>query len=122
MCPPFACKSRSSGGPYCPGNYERFLNIELTRDHNITSGKVYNDAIQNERRGDYLGKTVQIIPHVTDVIQKRLAKAARVCVDGRYVLPVLSQPLSRHAVAILFLNWHNVHHSANTLLSWLPAR
>ncbi len=39
---------------------QRFLDIELTRDHNITSGKVYNDAIQNERRGDYLGKTVQV--------------------------------------------------------------
>jgi len=44
------------------GNYERFLDIELTREHNITTGKVYQTVIEKERRGDYLGKTVQIIP------------------------------------------------------------
>ncbi len=46
------------------GNYERFLNCNLTRDHNITTGKVYLRVIEKERRGDYLGKTVQVIPHV----------------------------------------------------------
>jgi hypothetical protein len=51
------------------GNYERFLNIRLTRDHNITTGKVNNQDNRRERRGDYLGKTVQVVPHVTDAIQ-----------------------------------------------------
>src|SRR5256712_4904697 len=48
------------------GNYERFLDVNLTGDHNITTGKVYRAVIEKERRGDYLGRTVQIIPHITD--------------------------------------------------------
>lgn len=51
------------------GNYERFLNINLTKDSNITTGKIYSKVIEAERRGDYLGKTVQVIPHVTDAVQ-----------------------------------------------------
>ena len=51
------------------GNYERFLDVKLTRDNNITTGKVYKRVIEKERRGDYLGKTVQIIPHATNEIQ-----------------------------------------------------
>ena len=54
------------------GNYERFLDVNLTGDHNITTGKVYRAVIDKERRGDYLGKTVQIIPHVTDEIKALL--------------------------------------------------
>ena len=52
------------------GNYERFLDITLGKDNNITTGKVYKAIIENERRGQYLGKTVQVVPHVTDFIQK----------------------------------------------------
>ncbi len=51
------------------GNYERFLGVNLTTDHNITTGKVYRKVIEKERRGDYLGDTVQIIPHITDDIK-----------------------------------------------------
>lgn len=54
------------------GNYERFINLSMTRDHNITTGKVYSTVIEKERRGDYLGKTVQIIPHATDEIKRRI--------------------------------------------------
>ena len=54
------------------GNYERFLNVNLTRDHNITTGKVYQRVIEKERRGDYLGKTVQVIPHVIDEIKEEI--------------------------------------------------
>src|SRR2546426_460078 len=54
------------------GNYERFLDVNLTGDHNITTGKVYRAVIEKERRGDYLGRTVQIIPHVTDEIKTQL--------------------------------------------------
>ncbi len=58
------------------GNYERFLDIDMTFDHNVTTGKVYRDVIENEREGEYLGKTVQIIPHVTDDIKRRVRETA----------------------------------------------
>ena len=54
------------------GHYERFTNCVLTRSNNLTSGQVYETVILKERRGDYLGKTVQVIPHVTDVIKDRI--------------------------------------------------
>lgn len=64
------------------GNYERFLNIELTSDHNITTGKIYRTVILKERRGDYLGKTVQVVPHITTEIQDWLERVARVPTDA----------------------------------------
>lgn len=54
------------------GNYERFIDVSLTTDHNITTGKVYRTVIEKERRGDYLGNTVQIIPHITDEIKREI--------------------------------------------------
>ena len=54
------------------GHYERFTNVETTRDNNITTGRIYQNVIQKERRGDYLGKTVQIIPHITDEIKRNV--------------------------------------------------
>ena len=59
------------------GNYERFMDLHLIRDHNITTGKVYGTVIENERHGRYLGKTVQIIPHITDEIKRRITSVAR---------------------------------------------
>ena len=50
------------------GNYERYLSIRLCGKNNITTGKIYSHVIAKERRGDYLGKTVQIVPHVTNAI------------------------------------------------------
>ncbi|XP_062216809.1 uncharacterized protein LOC133916924 [Phragmites australis] len=64
------------------GNYERFLDIKLTRDNNITTGKIYQVAINKERRGDYLGKTVQVVPHITDEIQDWIERVAMNPVDG----------------------------------------
>ncbi|MDG6250815.1 glutamine hydrolyzing CTP synthase [Methanocalculus sp.] len=58
------------------GNYERFMDIELTSDHNITTGKIYRTVIDKERHGDYLGETVQIIPHITDMIKCLIRSAA----------------------------------------------
>ncbi|GAA0226928.1 glutamine hydrolyzing CTP synthase [Haladaptatus pallidirubidus] len=58
------------------GNYERFLDIDMTFDHNVTTGKAYKHVIEKERAGDYLGKTVQIIPHITDEIKRRIREAA----------------------------------------------
>ncbi|MFP6581657.1 MAG: CTP synthase [Candidatus Hydrogenedentota bacterium] len=54
------------------GHYERFTNAKLSQKSNITTGSVYNSVIQKERRGEYLGKTVQVIPHVTDEIKARI--------------------------------------------------
>ena len=54
------------------GHYERFIHCELSRLNNLTSGKVFERVLEKERRGDYLGKTVQYIPHVTDEIKQRL--------------------------------------------------
>jgi len=58
------------------GNYERFLGTDMTFDHNVTTGKTYQHVIERERAGDYLGKTVQIIPHITDDIKRRIREAA----------------------------------------------
>ncbi|KAF6808594.1 ctp synthase [Colletotrichum plurivorum] len=63
------------------GNYERYLNIRLTGEHNITTGKVYRHVIEKERRGDYLGKTVQVVPHVTDAIQDWIERVAKIPTD-----------------------------------------
>ena len=52
------------------GHYERFTDVSATKFDNITSGKIYQDIIQKERKGDYLGGTVQVIPHVTDAIKE----------------------------------------------------
>jgi len=59
------------------GHYERFTQAKLTRDNNITTGKVYLSVIRKERRGDYLGKTVQVIPHVTDEIKEGILKVCK---------------------------------------------
>jgi len=59
------------------GHYERFLNIQTSRDHNVTTGKIYQHIIQQERAGAYLGKTVQVIPHVTDEIKRRFTLLAQ---------------------------------------------
>ncbi len=59
------------------GNYERFMGLKLTRDHNITTGKVYKSVIEKERHGDYLGKTVQIVPHITNEIKNWIVNVSR---------------------------------------------
>ena len=59
------------------GHYERFLDVNLSKDNNITTGKIYLEVITKERRGDYLGQTVQIIPHVTDEIKSKIRDIAR---------------------------------------------
>ena len=59
------------------GHYERFLDINIPKNHNITTGQVYRAVIEKERKGKYLGKTVQPIPHVTDEIKKRIRAPAR---------------------------------------------
>jgi CTP synthase len=63
------------------GHYERFLDINMSRANNCTTGQIYNEVIMRERRGDYLGATVQVIPHITDEIKRRITGLAT---GGRY--------------------------------------
>ncbi|NYT17800.1 MAG: CTP synthase, partial [Methanomicrobiales archaeon] len=64
------------------GNYERFLDIDLTSDHNITTGKIYRSVIEKERKGEYLGETVQIIPHITEEIKSCIRAVAHDATAG----------------------------------------
>lgn len=69
------------------GNYERFLSVSLTCDSNLTTGKVYQTVIEKERVGDYLGKTVQVVPHISDAIQEQILRVANTPVksaDDKY--------------------------------------
>jgi CTP synthase len=61
------------------GHYERFTSLTLSRENNFTSGKVYLQVIENEREGKYLGKTVQVVPHITDEIKRRIRLASEKC-------------------------------------------
>ncbi|MBL8829020.1 MAG: CTP synthase [Planctomycetaceae bacterium] len=80
------------------GHYERFTNSKLTRDSNYTTGKIYQSVINKERRGEFLGKTVQVIPHITNEIKECIAKLATDDVDiviteiGGTVGDIESQP------------------------------
>lgn len=59
------------------GHYERFMDINLTTDSSVTTGKIYMEVLKKERRGDYLGGTIQVIPHITNEIKKRITEAAQ---------------------------------------------
>ncbi|KAK6461585.1 CTP synthase [Scheffersomyces coipomensis] len=69
------------------GNYERYLNVTLTKNHNITTGKIYSHVIERERNGDYLGKTVQVVPHITGAIQDWIERVAKIPVDDTGLEP-----------------------------------
>ena len=68
------------------GHYERFLNVPTSQANNVTTGLVYQSVINKERKGEYLGKTVQVIPHITDEIKKRILILGQ---TGRYMLLLL---------------------------------
>lgn len=59
------------------GHYERFVGIELSKYNNVTTGQIYSTVIEKERKGEYLGKTIQVVPHITEEIQSRIRKVAR---------------------------------------------
>lgn len=107
------------------GHYERFTNARLTKDNNITAGKIYYSVITKERRGDYLGKTVQIIPHITDEIKGSIKKVAReqdvdvVIVEiGGTVGDIESLPFLE---AIRQLRWEmGEHYAINIHVTLLP--
>ena len=58
------------------GHYERFIDINLNKYSNVTTGKIYSEVLRKERRGEYLGATVQVIPHITDALKEKI-KACR---------------------------------------------
>jgi CTP synthase len=66
------------------GHYERFVRTTMHQRNNFTSGRIYSDVISKERRGDYLGGTVQVIPHITDEIKRRVLE----CAEGLDILMV----------------------------------
>ena len=69
------------------GNYERYLSVKLTRENNITTGKIYLDVINKERQGKYLGRTVQVVPHVTDAICEWIERVSRIPIDDTKETP-----------------------------------
>ncbi|NLE64534.1 MAG: CTP synthase [Elusimicrobia bacterium] len=107
------------------GHYERFTNGIFTKDNNVTAGKIYYSVITKERKGDYLGKTVQIIPHITDEIQHCIKKVAKnhdvdvVIVEiGGTVGDIESLPFLE---AIRQLRWEmGEHYAINIHVTLLP--
>ena len=73
------------------GHYERFLNVDLSAEANVTTGKVYSSVIAKERRGDYLGDTVQVIPHITNEIKESMLAMGGVDEQGRTVDVVIHE-------------------------------
>ena len=63
------------------GHYERFIDVDLTRKNTTSSGRVYWDVLERERKGDYLGETIQVIPHITDEIKRRITSVSK---NGAY--------------------------------------
>ena len=108
------------------GHYERFTSAKLTRDNNWTTGRIYESIISKERRGDYLGKTVQVIPHVTDEIKAAFRKIANdvdvVIVEiGGTVGDIESLPFLEAVRQMrLELGPHNSVHAHVTLVPFIP--
>eukprot|EP00759_Apiculatamorpha_spiralis_P053857 PhF_6_TR648/c0_g1_i2/m.920/K01937/pyrG, CTPS; CTP synthase len=69
------------------GNYERAMDLELCRDNNITTGKVYRKLLTKERKGEFLGKTVQLVPHFTGEVLNHIRTVAKVSTDGTGIAP-----------------------------------
>jgi CTP synthase len=71
------------------GHYERFINTRMTRSNNFTTGQIYKSVLEKERRGDYLGKTVQVIPHVTNEIQEFIRRGAGIGTDQNFDVAIV---------------------------------
>ncbi len=106
------------------GHYERFTGIETTRDNSVTTGRIYLSVIERERRGDYLGKTIQVVPHITDEIKRRiLLNATKRHLDfviteiGGTIGDIESQPFLE---AIRQLRWELGKNALNIHLTYVP--
>ena len=69
------------------GNYERALGLTLARENNITTGKIYRRLLTKERKGEYLGKTVQVVPHFTTEVKRHIERVSRIPTDGSEAIP-----------------------------------
>ena len=87
------------------GHYERFIDEFLTRNSNATTGSIYQEVLAKERRGDYLGKTVQVIPHITDEIKRRIFALATDDVDVVITEVATALPTTLVAVRPMSRNW-----------------
>jgi CTP synthase len=109
------------------GHYERFTHAQLTQNNNLTSGRIYERIIQRERRGDYLGKTVQVIPHVTNEIKAAARKVADgvdvvICEIGGTVGDIESQPFTEAIRQLRHeLGRQNTLFVHVTLVPWIAA-
>lgn len=106
------------------GHYERFINQNLSRINNITSGMIYWDVLNKERNGDYLGKTVQIIPHVTNEIKERITASGNhfdivITEIGGTVGDIESQPFIEAIRQFEYQNRHDCIHIHLTLVPFL---
>ena len=105
------------------GHYERFTGIETTRDNSITTGRIYKAVIDRERRGDYLGKTIQVVPHITDEIKHRMLRADGEELDfviteiGGTIGDIESQPFLE---AIRQLRWELGRDAVCVHLTYVP--
>ena len=107
------------------GHYERFTGIETTRDNSVTTGRIYLSVIERERRGDYLGKTIQVVPHITDEIKRRIRLNATkedfdfvITEIGGTIGDIESQPFLE---AIRQLRWElGPFRSLNVHLTYVP--
>jgi CTP synthase len=110
------------------GHYERFIDQNLTRDNNVTSGRIYWSVIEGERKGDYQGKTVQVIPHITDEIKDRVHGIAQkgeidvvITEIGGTVGDIESLPFLEAIRQLRYdLGWENVIFIHVTLVPYLP--
>jgi CTP synthase len=111
------------------GHYERWTDLHLLKESSVTSGKIYSSVIEKERRGDYLGACIQVIPHVTNEIKSRLFEAARVsgadvviCEIGGTVGDIESEPfLEAVRETRLELGYENTMFIHNTLVPYLKS-
>src|SRR5205085_590949 len=105
------------------GHYERFTHARLTRDNNWTTGRIYEQIIAKERRGDYLGKTVQVIPHVTNEIKaamKQISQEVDAVITAKDVASVYEVPLvfAKEGVDELALRYLKIETGSRDLSKW----
>ncbi len=106
------------------GHYERFTGIRTTRENNITTGRIYQNVIEKERRGDYLGKTIQVVPHITDEIKRNIKSLGQkkqfdfvITEVGGTIGDIESAPFLE---AIRQLRWELGKNAVNVHLTYVP--
>ena len=94
------------------GHYERFLGITTSQDNNVTTGRIYNNVISKERKGEFLGKTVQVIPHITDEIKNSFYKIGK-----NNSFEIIITEMEHHANIV---PWQLISKRKNLVLKYIP--